>query len=263
MKALTDRKCVIEPKGKERFEAEDTAACVFLSNHWNPVRLENSDRRYVVTDMGSKYVGDRAYWKKLNDEVISDQRVCNAYFTKLMQRDVEKWNRHDIPKTRRRMKLKENNWENHFIHYLVEVVQGTTEAWGQWYHEVKLKPSGKKQCYFSKAVVYEFYCRYCKAKGIKVMAPEARIHELMWVDENDRQPRSSPKLRVVKVHQRNANGKTKLGEPATKCLLIDKEEVRNCYRHVLNEPTWDFPTDEDIPTEDIQDQNVEVVTFIK
>ena len=126
LKALTDKTVTIEPKGKERFTAEDSAGCIFLSNHRNPVKLGNSDRRHVVTDMGEEYIGNQNYWVRLN-KVIKDQRVADLYFTELMQRKVDNWNQREIPKTERRKKLKEANWENHFIHYLVDVARGTDE----------------------------------------------------------------------------------------------------------------------------------------
>ena len=37
--------------------------------------------------------------------------------------------------------------------------------------------------------------------------------------------------------------------------------VRNCYRHTLNEPKWDFP-EEEIAVVEVQDRNVETVHFI-
>ena len=246
LKALTDKHVTIEPKGKERFKAEDTAGCIFLSNHTNPVKLGNSDRRHVVTDMGEKYIGNTEYWIRLN-KIITDQRVCNLYFTKLMQRDVENWNQRDIPKTERRKKLKEANWENHFIHFLVEVARGTDERWGEWYDPEIPKRNGQKYCYFKKTRVMDYFKRYADQHNLNWQYFNLQhMMDIMTVTEKHSGPRSSPKLRCTRVLPRGPLVDRHREKKPVNCLLIDKEEIRQLYRYILNEPEWEFPAEEDV-----------------
>ena len=240
LKALTDKTVTIETKCKERFTAEDNAGCVFLSNHRNPVKLGNSDRRYVVTDMGEKYIGNQNYWVRLN-KVIKDQRVADLYFTELMQRKVENWNQRKIPKTERRKKLKEANWENHFIHFLVDVARGTDERWGDWYQEIP-KKNNKKMCYFRKTRVLGCFREYADQQNLNwSFFNLQQLMDIMTVSEKHSDPRGDKRLRVSRVIPRGplAFNSTK----PVRCLLIDKEEIRELYRYILNEPEWKFPED--------------------
>ena len=66
-----------------------------------------------------------------------------------------------------------------------------------------------------------------------------QLMDIMTVYEKHSYPRADKRLRVSRVIPRGplAFNSTK----PVRCILIDKEEICELYRYILNEPEWKFP----------------------
>jgi hypothetical protein len=91
---ITDESYTINEKNVPRFEAENVNNLVVVTNHNYPVRVEASDRRYVVFDCKTKYLGKLDYWKALSDGM--DEAFYDL-FTFFMSLDISNFNPRKIP----------------------------------------------------------------------------------------------------------------------------------------------------------------------
>ena len=197
----------------------------FLSNHDNPVLVENDDRRYVATDMNDKYRRNQKYFKELAN-AVNDPIVQKMYFTYLINRDLSKFSMRDIPQTIRRKKLKEENHENHIIHYLINVVTEPDYAW--WYHR-----DGR---YFScKNVSKDFYETYCDANAIP------RSYQRWGAIRSKLQSYKFPKRRTVDCCMKSELDKTKR---VIQCYEITRNTVRALAQRWFDDPQWNYPRQE-------------------
>jgi hypothetical protein len=92
---ITDPSYTINEKNVPRFEAENVNNVVVVTNHNYPVRVEASDRRYVVCDCKTKYMGKLDYWKALSDGM--DEAFYDNLFTFFMSLDLSNFNPREIP----------------------------------------------------------------------------------------------------------------------------------------------------------------------
>ena len=74
----------INPKGVNQYSIKNVLGWFLISNHDDCIRLEPSDRRYFCLNVSEKYIGDKAYFKKLADSFTFE--AGNTFFTYIMNR---------------------------------------------------------------------------------------------------------------------------------------------------------------------------------
>ena len=166
MKAIiTDISFMAEYKNKEKFLARDVAGVVMLSNHPRCVDIPNDDRRYAIICTSSD-LPNAKYFDKLAI-LVKDRMIQRTFFTYLINRDVEKWNRRNIPQTKSREESK--NWRSDMkiYNFLADLVTGAYEfSEPQWFHakknEEKLAWNNR---WYSQRQIYQEYRNYMKALG--------------------------------------------------------------------------------------------------
>jgi hypothetical protein len=98
----------IQFKGKESFTTDNLLNFIFMSNHW-AVKIEGSDRRYVVFKINESRVGDHEFWTYLHNEVFTADMAIE-FFNYLREMPVEDLhNLNVIPVTELRTKMIENS----------------------------------------------------------------------------------------------------------------------------------------------------------
>jgi hypothetical protein len=97
MKALiTNKTTVIERKGIDSLMVDDFNNLILFSNNENCVKVENSDRRYMITRTNEEFVGNRRYFTDLAEELEDN---ADDFYTYLMQYDLFDFEIRDIPMT--------------------------------------------------------------------------------------------------------------------------------------------------------------------
>jgi hypothetical protein len=92
---ITDDMLLVNEKYVPKFRAENVTNMVIVTNHNYPVKVEASDRRYVVCDCATKYLGNHDYWKVLSDGM--DEAFYDNLFTFFLSPDLSKFNPRKIP----------------------------------------------------------------------------------------------------------------------------------------------------------------------
>ena len=88
-----------ELKGVTAVEVQNFARWIFTTNNNTPMKIEATDRRFVLFESSNKNVGNIEYFKKLA-EVAEDKESISAFFWYLNDRDISHINlRRDRPKT--------------------------------------------------------------------------------------------------------------------------------------------------------------------
>jgi hypothetical protein len=98
---ITDPVIRIEEKFMPTRDIENIANLIFVSNNANPVKIENGDRRYVVTRCNGSVVGNREYWNTIRAEMNDPEFYSNLY-TYFKHRDISTFDLSVIPNTETR-----------------------------------------------------------------------------------------------------------------------------------------------------------------
>lgn len=100
---ITEDTCRYESKGKEAEFLKSFNNIILFSNHPNPIKIEQSDRRYMVLKIEKK--GSNKYFDELADQIFNS---TNHFYTFLMERDIEKWNSNKIPINKYKIRMQNN-----------------------------------------------------------------------------------------------------------------------------------------------------------
>ena len=242
MKAIiTDISFMAEFKNKEKFLARDTAGVVMLSNHSRCVDIPNDDRRYAIICTSSE-VPSAEYFIRLA-RLANSRFIQRTFFTYLINRDVENWNRRNIPVTKSREESKNARADMKIYNFLTELVTGVYECEPPcWFNPKKNEEELiVSQRWYSQKRIYAEYRKYmesngCPKKFIPQMSTVKTDLVAMGLECRDhRTDRSFKFLENSKVE----GGCWFTGKQRT-CWRIDRNIVREMNRKKRKNPNWDF-----------------------
>lgn len=102
---ITDNKININQKNEPERLTENVANFIMVSNNEIPIKIEGTDRRYMVTTTSDKHRGDFDYFDKLCDSFTPE--FYENLFTFFMTLDISKSNLRKIPNTEAKERIKE------------------------------------------------------------------------------------------------------------------------------------------------------------
>lgn len=111
---ITEPFVSIEPKGLEPYSIDNLCNFIFMTNNKNSIKIEKSDRRYVVYSINESKVGDFAYWDYMYKDVFTED-MANSFFKYLINipDDDEKIvDLRKIPNTKLRDEMKNMSMTN-------------------------------------------------------------------------------------------------------------------------------------------------------
>jgi hypothetical protein len=95
---ITDHVKTIEQKFKPVYDVENVVNLIIVSNNAVPIKIENGDRRYVITKCNGLMTGNHDYWTALNAE-INAPGFYDHLFTFFRRRDISQFQSRIIPET--------------------------------------------------------------------------------------------------------------------------------------------------------------------
>ena len=102
---ITDKKININQKNEPERLSENVANFIMVSNNNVPIKIEGTDRRYMVTKTSDKHRGDFKYFDNLCDSFTTD--FYENLFTFFMKLDIRNYNLRVIPDTEAKELIKE------------------------------------------------------------------------------------------------------------------------------------------------------------
>lgn len=103
---VTQKTLNLEEKGMEHIKINDYNNYIILTNNDIPVNVDISDRRFFISDVSNKHVGDYEYFVKLQDAFDNEDAVKHFYHY-LLTYDISKFRTQlDIPTTDRKIDIK-------------------------------------------------------------------------------------------------------------------------------------------------------------
>jgi len=85
---VSNESLTIEQKNVQPITIQNLAGVVFLTNESVPVRIETSDRRFLVYECNTKLKGDQGFWDHFRKEWKTDKKNLRAVYDYLMGIDL-------------------------------------------------------------------------------------------------------------------------------------------------------------------------------
>ena len=102
---ITDHVIDINQKNEPQRKVENVCNFIMVSNNDFPIKVEDTDRRYLITKTSDIYRGDYKYFENLTNHFTSE--FYENLFTFFMIMDIKEKNLRNIPETDARRNLKE------------------------------------------------------------------------------------------------------------------------------------------------------------
>ena len=102
---ITDKKTNINQKNEPERLCENVCNFIMVSNNNVPIKIESTDRRYVVTKTSDKHRGDFDYFDNLCDSFTPE--FYENLFTFFMKLDIRNYNIRKIPNSEAKELIKE------------------------------------------------------------------------------------------------------------------------------------------------------------
>jgi len=110
---ITDRRININQKNEPERMCENVANFIMVSNNNIPIKIESTDRRYMVTETSDEKRGDYDYFDKLCDSFTPE--FYENLFTFFMMLDVKNYNLRKIPETEAKDTIKEASLSSYHL----------------------------------------------------------------------------------------------------------------------------------------------------
>lgn len=88
---ITQPDKIWEQKGRDKIRIRNCSRSIFISNNKTPVKVEQTDRRFVITECSNKHRQDREYFSKVMEEWNNPVSVKTLYKF-FMNRDISNFN---------------------------------------------------------------------------------------------------------------------------------------------------------------------------
>jgi hypothetical protein len=149
---ITNAEIEYEKKFCPKISMTNCASWVFLTNNQVPVKIEYSDRRFVIFSSMNDRLNDPSYFDPLVEQLNKDS-TARAFYDFLMKQDVEKFNFVNTrPKTEAYLDIQEASLPSvaWFVKHLID---------GYTVEVTEMTYSSKK--------LYELFCEWCDANKRK------------------------------------------------------------------------------------------------
>ena len=110
---ITDKSININQKNEPERQCENVANLILVSNNNIPIKIEGTDRRYMVTKTSDCHRGDFDYFANLSEKFTSE--FYENLFTFFMMYDLKGTNLRRIPETEEKETIKEASMSSYEI----------------------------------------------------------------------------------------------------------------------------------------------------
>lgn len=198
---ITENHRAINGKGRDMYMIESCERYIFTSNNEFCVRVDESDRRYLVLKVSDKMVGNHDYFEELFRD-LKNEDVQRDFFNYMGSRNISGWRSRDIPMTGAKRNLLTENIPGP-IKFLIEYIDE--------------RPRDAE--YITKDV-YRQYDDYCSESNIKA----------------DNKMKFNKALESVGIERKKLRKNGGRGM----YYIIKIEQLKESIREILHDPTFEF-----------------------
>ncbi len=154
---ITSSKLQIEHKGVDCIAVDNLAGYFFLSNNYDAIKLESSDRRYLCLKVSNKYRGNLKYFKNLRETF--NQQTGDLFYSYLLSRgerlNLNPRSHLSVPSTS-------------FKESLIDINQSSSDVFINNIKEnIDASLLEVNDGFFTTKDLYELYCGFCLESGDK------------------------------------------------------------------------------------------------
>ncbi len=211
---ITQPKQNIEKKGMDSFKINDYNNFIALTNNDWAFKIEAGDRRHICLELSDEKVDNQEYFNKIGE--CFNNECGNIFYSILLNRDISKWEKNNIPMTKMKRELKLNSAPKTIL-FIIDII------------EQKEKINLDSQNRIHQCDLFNIFKQWLNNNGY---------------NDNYNSRRFKLDLEKIKLYQLCAfkiHGAKKVG------YKIDIEFCKNEIRNFLKDPEFEFlQNDEDI-----------------
>jgi hypothetical protein len=172
--SLTSPTMTFNPKGKTPYTLKNYQRVIATSNNANSVDVGQKERRYCISVVSPKKIGDTEYWCKVRNELFNSEGALTIA-NMLLTRDISKINIRVLPKNEYLEQLQEDTKDP--VHKFIEQID-----------------AGE----YTGSILYQQYRDYCTAEGLAIYTNTKFSTQLLYLKENGSIERDIEKSRTLK-----------------------------------------------------------------
>ena len=158
--SITSPTMTINPKGKSAYTLKNCQHIIATSNNANSVDVSQKERRYCISVVSPKKIGDSYYWCKVRNDLFNPEGAL-AVVNMLLARDISNINIRILPENR----------------YLEQLQEDTRDSVQKFIEQIE---SGE----YIASVLYQQYKDYCTAEGLAIYTNTKFSTQLLYLTEN-------------------------------------------------------------------------------
>jgi hypothetical protein len=157
---ITSPTMTINPKGKTAYTIKNIQRVIATSNNANSVDVGQKERRFCMSVVSPKRIGDSEYWCKLRNELFNAEGAL-AVVNMLMTRDISNINIRVLPQNK----------------YLEQLQEETKDPVQKFIEQVE---AGE----YTGSILYQQYRDYCTSEGLSIYTNTKFSTQLLYLTEN-------------------------------------------------------------------------------
>lgn len=148
---ITSQTLRVEKKNFDIYEIKNNSHFVFLTNNTFPVKIEGSDRRFVVFECSEENIGNHTYFEQLAD-AMKDDELTKKFFEELINIDLQDFvprKNRPITEAYKDIQAVAKPKQEQFIEYEVQ----------------EIAKDGLKTATYTASQIYDEYKKWCEKNG--------------------------------------------------------------------------------------------------
>lgn len=148
------------PKGNPAYTLKNYQRIIATSNNANSIDVSQKERRFCISIVSPKKIGDSEYWCKVRNELFNPEGAL-AVVNMLLARDISKINIRVLP-------------ENKYLEQLQEDTKDPVQKF------IEHIDAGE----YTGSILYQQYRDYCTAEGLAIYTNTKFSTQLLYLTEN-------------------------------------------------------------------------------
>lgn len=158
--SLTSPTMTFNPKGKTPYTLKNYQRVIATSNNANSVDVGQKERRYCISVVSPKRIGDTEYWCKVRNEIFNPEGAL-AIVNMFLTRDISKINIRVLPENK----------------YLEQLQEDTKDPVHKFIEQIDIGE-------YTGSILYQMYRDYCTAEGLAIYTNTKFSTQLLYLKEN-------------------------------------------------------------------------------